>query len=297
MKKMVSVLAALCLSWAFATGVSADQTLENKACRSVHLIYPATEGVAFYTEMKVEKSSPGTYFMAAGFNMGYYGIQELYDGKKLLIFSVWDPGDPSDWDAHPDSVKEEQRVKLLYKDESVRVGRFGGEGTGGQSFLDYDWKLGQTYRFCVSAKPNGKRTEYTNWFFVPEENKWKKLVTFSTITGGKYLSGYYSFVEDFLRNGESAKIDRRASYGNGWVKDKNGQWHSLSRARFSGDSNPVMNINAGIKDNWYYLQTGGETKNDDVPLWDYMNRAPEGLSLPDIDAQPAPAPERKKETE
>ena len=265
MKRIVSVLAALCLGWVCATALHADKSLENKACRSVHLFYPAPEGVAFYTEMKVEKSSRGTYFMAAGFNMCYYVIQEPYTGKILVSFFVFVSGDHLDWKARPESVKEEDRVKLLYKDPSVRVGRFGGEGTGGQSFLDYDWKLGQTYRFCVSAKPNGNRTEYTNWFFVPEENKWKKLVTFSTITGGKYLSGYYSFVEDFLRNGESAKIDRRAAYGNGWVRDKIGQWHSLSRARFSGDSTPVMNIKAGIKDNWYYLQTGGETKNDDVP--------------------------------
>ena len=93
MKRIVSVLAALCLGWVCATALHADKSLENKACRSVHLFYPAPEGVAFYTEMKVEKSSRGTYFMAAGFNMGYYGIQELYNGKKLLIFSVWDPGD------------------------------------------------------------------------------------------------------------------------------------------------------------------------------------------------------------
>lgn len=279
MKKIISILAALSISFCAASSVQADASLENKACRSVHLGYPAPEGVAFYTEMKIEQSYPGTYFMAAGFSAGYYGMQELYNGKKLLIFSVWDPGDQND----PNMVKEEDRVKLIYKDEAVRVGRFGNEGTGGQSFLDYDWKLGETYRFCVSAIPNGKRTEYSSWFYLPEEKAWKKLVTFSTITGGKYMGGYYSFVEDFLRNGESAKQMRRAYYGNGWVKDKAGQWHAVTRARFTGDSNPVMNINSGIKDGWFYLQTGGDTKNTDNALWNYMNRTPEEVeSLPDF---------------
>lgn len=285
MKKLFSVMAALCIAFAGVQSAWADKSLENKACRSVHLWYDAPEGVAFFTEMKVEQSYKGSYFMATGFNMGYYGIQELYDGKKLLIFSIWDPVGQGD-QVNPDSVEAEKRVKLLYKDEKVRVGRFGYEGTGGQSFYDYDWKVGETYRFCVSAVPNGERTEYTGWFFVPEEKSWKKLVTFSTITGGKYLSGYYSFVEDFLRNGVSAKQMRRASYGNGWVLDKKGRWHALTQARFTGDSNPMMNINSGVKNERFYLQTGGETVNDDNPLWGTMNRAPEGLPLPDFDFKP-----------
>ena len=38
-----------------------------------------------------------------------------------------------------------------------------------------------------------------------------------TITGGDLLKGYYSFVEDFWRNGVSAQQRRRARYGNGWM--------------------------------------------------------------------------------
>src|SRR5262249_18142465 len=107
-----------------------DERLEGIACRSVHLQYRAPQGTAFYNEIAVEKSAEGTYFCVCGFNQGYYGLQELRDGKKLLIFSVWDPGKQND----PNSVADEQRVTLLYRDEAVRVGRFGNEGTGGQSF-------------------------------------------------------------------------------------------------------------------------------------------------------------------
>ena len=31
----------------------------------------------------------------------------------------------------------------------------GGEGTGGQSFHDFDWKAGDTYRFLVTCEPDG----------------------------------------------------------------------------------------------------------------------------------------------
>ena len=78
MKKLFSVMAALCIAFAGVQSAWADKSLENKACRSVHLWYDAPEGVAFFTEMKVEQSYKGSYFMATGFNMGYYGIQELF---------------------------------------------------------------------------------------------------------------------------------------------------------------------------------------------------------------------------
>ena len=86
-------LAAVVLVTAvFLSSGRADERLKGIACRSVHLHYPASEGTAFYNEATVAQSADGTYFCVCGFNGGYYGIQELANGKKLLIFSVWDPG-------------------------------------------------------------------------------------------------------------------------------------------------------------------------------------------------------------
>src|SRR5262249_17752420 len=83
------------------------------ACRSVHLHYPAPEAVAFCNEVTVDRSAPGTYFCACGFHMGYFGIQELGNGKKVVIFSVWEPGRQDD----PKAVAEERRVRLVAKGE------------------------------------------------------------------------------------------------------------------------------------------------------------------------------------
>ena len=266
------ILYAAALVVLIAVAAPADETLKGIACRSVHLGYPAPEGIAFHTEMIVEKSADGTYFMAAGWSKGYFGIQELANGKKLVLFSVWDPTAGND----PKNVNDTKRVRMLHKDEAVRVQRFGGEGTGGQSFFDYNWKIGETYRFLVTARPDGdSRTAYSGYFFIPEKKEWKHLVTFSTITKGTLLKGYYSFVEDFRRNKVSTTKERRANFANGWVKPAKGAWLPLDKARFTADANPVLNIDAGATGDRYFLATGGNISNKTTNLRDTIFRAKE----------------------
>ncbi|MGE0606090.1 MAG: DUF3472 domain-containing protein [Pirellulales bacterium] len=244
----------------------ADESLADIACRSVHLGYTAPTGTVFYNEITVEKSAPGTYFMVCGWNTGYFGIQELGDSKKVVLFSVWDNAQGDD----PAKIPAEKRVRLLHQDKSVRVGRFGGEGTGGQSFLDLDWKADETYRMAVTATPRDDRTEYAGYLYQNDQQRWLHLVTFSTITGGKPLDGYYSFVEDFRRDGASAKIARKARFGNGWVRDQKNQWQPIIQARFTADGNPAKNIDAGLIDKRFFLATGGDTSNQNCKLNETM---------------------------
>lgn len=257
------------LALAFALAIAtfpdssrADESLKDVACRSVHLGYPGPEGTLFYMELTVDESAAGSYFMACGFDAGYFGIQQLDGRRKVVIFSVWDPGDQND----PNQVAEEQRVKHVHQGEGVRIGRFGNEGTGGQSFLDFDWKVGQKYRFAVTARVVGDRTEFAGHFYLPAEQKWLHMVTFSTLAKGRRLRGYYSFIEDFRRNKISATEPRRAHFGNGWIYTTAGKWQPLARAQFTADSNPATNINAAVDGQQFVLATGGGTKNDGVKL-------------------------------
>lgn len=265
---------ALTASICFASFCSA-QNKPPRAARSVHLRYPAEDAVVYYNEVTVEKSYPATYFCVAGFNHGYFGIQELWNGKKVVIFSVWEPGNQN----NPDSVAQDKRVKVLHEGEGVRVSRFGNEGTGGKSMFDYDWKVGQTYKCMVKATIKGDRTTYAAYFYLNEENKWKHLASFQTITGGHYLNGYYSFVEDFWRNGKSAKNSRRASYGNGWIKSKAGKWKPLTQSIFTADRTPTLNIDAGEMNGRFFLQTGGDTANN-TKLRSKMNCNVEQMTRP-----------------
>ena len=260
-----------------ATTTLASERLTGIACRSVHLGYSAPEGVLFYNEIKVEESAPGTYFMVCGFGKGYFGIQQKADDRKVVLFSVWDPGKQND----PNIVPEDRKVQVLGQGEGVEVKRFGGEGTGGQSFYDFDWKVGETYRFVVAARLDGERTVFTGYFYLPEEDRWQQMATFSTLGDGKLLRGYYSFVEDFRRNRESTKHLRKASFGNAWVKTTDGKWQSLNEARFTADGNKAVNIDAGTVDNQFYLATGGDITNQGTELWQRMKLADEAFTQPE----------------
>lgn len=286
--KIVSLAALLVSCIALSSHADAPPKAEPRAARSVHLGYSAPEASAFYNELTVRQSAPGSYFMACGFTHGYFGIQELNNGKKLVIFSVWDPPSRKD-----ESVAPEDRAQTMFQAPDVRVKRFGGEGTGGQSFFDYDWKIGETCLFLVKSSVENdvdrkiQQTSYAAWFFLPATGEWKHLVTFKTITRGEQLTGTYSFVEDFRRDYKSATEIRRAEFGNGWVKDLKGDWLPMLRARFTASDaawEAKDTIDARLTDdppNAFVLQTGGDTQTH-TPLNSVLERPAAAVMPPDV---------------
>lgn len=47
----------------------------------------------FYSELRVPKGldTEGSYFMANGFNVGYFGMQVNSPTERRFLFSVWSP--------------------------------------------------------------------------------------------------------------------------------------------------------------------------------------------------------------
>ena len=257
------VVASLLLSAVHA----AEPDHRARAARSVHLGYAAPEADLFYNEMIVDRTTEGSFFMACGFQTGYFGIQDLWGGRRVAIFSVWDDHAAM----NPNSVPEDKRVRVLYQAPDVRIGRFGGEGTGAQSFYNLNWQTGKVYRFLLRSQVNSNWTAYTAWIHAGDTNGWKKLATFETIAGGRRMVGLHSFLEDFRRNFQSALEIRRARWGNTWAVDRNGAAFALRRAPYTGDDNPTLTIDAGSAGPMLYLQTGGDTKMTSR-LWSQVSR-------------------------
>lgn len=276
--------------------LQADEKLKGIACRSVHFGYPGQDAQLFYNQITVQKSAPGTYFCVIGWNKGYFGIQQLADDRRVAIFSVWDSGDND-----PNALPNDQRTQVLYVDPEVTVKRFGGEGSGGQSFLPFQWKEGQTYKFAVVSRQLGNRTAYSGWLVDPETNQWRHLITFSTITGGKPMNGFYSFVEDFKRDRKSTQFTRSAVFSGMYRSTEQGKEELQTKARFTGDSNPVENIDAQVVDGGIQLSTGGDLKNEHVKLnqvFDFETALPQQRETDELikrSQQEAQTPQERKE--
>ncbi|MEX6686565.1 DUF3472 domain-containing protein [Danxiaibacter flavus] len=203
---------------------------------SVHLNYLLPEDKQFewfYNELTIPVGSDplGSYFMSNGFGEGYCGIQVNSPTERRVLFSVWSPFKTDDPKSIPDSAK----IKLLKQGEGVHIGEFGNEGSGGQSYLRYSWKAGNTYKFLTHVKPDGKgRTEYTSYFFAPEQNKWMLIASFSRPLTNTYYKHAHSFLENF--DPEMGAHNRKVFCNNQWAMDTNGNWTELTKARFTADA-------------------------------------------------------------
>jgi len=194
--------------------------------------------IAFYNEVRVSKSTTGTYFMACGFDGGYFGIQEMLDGSKRVLFSVWDKSSEMyQGKDDPRLVAPKDRVEVLHQATDVEVKRFGGEGTGAQCLDDVTgWDVEFVVRFVVECrKTSSGRTCYAAFVCPNSDGRWKHLATYR-VAGGKPFRGFYSFVEDFRRDYASTLTEREAMFGPAWFRDGAHVWHPALQAGFTGSS-------------------------------------------------------------
>jgi hypothetical protein len=227
----------------------------------VHLRYtvPANRPLQYaYSEITVPVGEDpiGSYFMANGFSEGYFGIQVNAPEERRVLFSVWSPFQTD----NPKEIPEDQRIVSLAKGPQVRVGEFGNEGSGGQSYLVYPWEAGTTYRFLTEVRPDGEgNTIYTSWFGNKAENEWRLIASFRRPQTDTHLRGFHSFLENFSPT--FGYRERRGFYGNVWVRDTEGKWHVCRQARFSVDAtgrgDHRLDFAGGAVDATFFLRNGG----------------------------------------
>ena len=231
----------------------------------MHLNYPFADSVRakwFYNEITVPKGQDvvGSYYMANGFGEGYFGIQVNSTTERRVLFSVWSPYSTDD----PKSIPADMRITMLKKGKEVYTGEFGNEGSGGQSFLRYNWKAGNTYRFLLKGEPdNQNNTTYTAYFFAPEKNEWMLIASFRRPKTNTYLKRFHSFLENFIP--EQGDKERRVLFGNQWIADANGNWIELNKAGFTYDNTAAkgyrMDYAGGIEKGRFFLKNCGFFKD------------------------------------
>lgn len=252
---------------------------------SVHLRYvmPENEEVEwFYNEVAVPEGQDviGSYFMANGFAEGYFGMQVNSEEERRILFSVWSPFQTDD----PKSIPKDMQIKMLGKGKDVHVGEFGDEGSGGQSYLNYNWKAGNTYRFLLRGIPaGGNSTIYTAYFFAPEEGQWRLIASFKRPKTSTYLKHFHSFLENFIP--ETGDVSREVSFGNQWVRNSSEKWTELTQAKFTADNTARKGFRmdyAGGKDKELFFLKNCGFFNDYTKIDETFTRQASGRQ-PDID--------------
>ena len=233
---------------------------------SVHLSYeiPTDKNIQwFYNEVTVPEGEDkvGSYFMSNGFAEGYFGMQVNSESERRILFSVWSPYETQ----NPDDIPEDYKIILLGNGENVYVGEFGNEGSGGQSFLRYNWKAGNKYKFLLRGEPSeNNSTDYTAYFYAPETGEWQLIASFRRPHTSTYLTNFHSFLENFST--EHGFEGRKAFYDNQWVRDIDGNWIEATKAKFTADatarSGNRLDYAGGKEENRFFLKNGGFFSNN-----------------------------------
>lgn len=256
---------------------------------SVHMKYTLPEEPIeyFYNEITVPEGEDkiGSYFMTNGFGEGYCGIQANSDKERRILFSVWSPFETDD----PKAIPEDHRIKLLAQGKDVHIGEFGNEGSGGQSYLIYPWKAGETYRVITRVHPDGKgNTAYYAWFFAPEENQWRLIAGFLRPQTNVWYTGAHSFLENFIPG--QGYLERSVRFGNQWARTAKGEWKELTEGMFTYDATARAGVRqdyaGGVADNMFFLRNGGFF-NDNTEFKSMFTRQPNG-TVPEVDVSKLP---------
>ncbi|PWJ60051.1 uncharacterized protein DUF5077 [Dyadobacter jejuensis] len=229
---------------------------------SVHLNYPLPAELEpvewFYNEVTVPQGQDviGSYFMANGFAQGYFGMQVNSEQERRILFSVWSPFQTDD----PASIPVDKRIVLLSKGADVYAGEFGNEGSGGQSYLRYNWKAGNTYRFLLRGVPGqDSTTTFTAYFYAPEVGEWALIASFKRPDTKSHLTRLHSFLENFVP--DMGVVERRVNFGNQWVRSTTGEWRELTTAGFTADATARkafrMDYAGGQDAQYFYLKNCG----------------------------------------
>ncbi|HMA63152.1 MAG TPA: DUF3472 domain-containing protein, partial [bacterium] len=244
-------------------------------------------------DIKVDSSSPNTYYAPINFTGGYCGIQDIGD-RRTLHFSLWDYVD-----GDQRAVPEEAAARILWRGYNVEGSAFGGEGTGIKTWKEYNWKNDQPYRLAVKMRPvtvdtfPGSTRDY--WVLDFETGEWMHIATLwraANPESGELetdLGEVFAFVEDWAA---TAEWHRSCYVYNARKRYTSGGWHAYEQAYYNvndNENNPFTadghdpNTQAEIREeNKIWLATGGDfIPEDRAPSGTVFNFTPNNNSDPE----------------
>ena len=257
---------------------------------SIHLNFLVPEEAKkkveyFYNEIRVPEGEDvlGSYYQADGFSFGYFGIQVNSPTERRVLFSVWSPFSTDD----PKEIPEEDRIVLIKKGTDVYTGEFGNEGSGGQSFLRYNWQVNKNYGFLLKAAPDAanNRTIFTAYFKDPDIDNWKLIASFSRPKTNTYLKNLYSFLENF--NTETGHQQRKVLFTNQWIRTTDGNWMPIDKIKFTADDiarrGQRLDYRGGVQGEYFFLENCGFFNDNTTIGTEFKRTLSDNPTPPQID--------------
>lgn len=252
------------LNWNQITNLPSKQEI-GKANRIATLRSPymavwfTIPGDVRYTEYSIEFKSDyfprGSYYSLGNWNLdysflesqyesvrtdgisAYAGFQNIHDGTHLGIMSFWDVY-CTDAAGNVNTI----RPLPIYPKNPYKSGGFGGEGTGAQCMVKYNWEENHWYRFhlrCTESPDNGN-TVVEFWVCDLETNVYTLICSYDTYMKESAFKGSIAiFLENYLTEyaGEIRTLEVRKPQ---YLEETTGQWKAICK----GDMYP--NGSAGI---------------------------------------------------
>src|SRR5690606_18957165 len=141
-----------------------------------------------------------------------------------------------------------------------------------------------TYKFLLKGVPaENNSTDYTAYFYTPEDNTWNLIASFRRPQGSRHLERLYSFLENFVP--ATGNTSRKANYNNQWIYTTDNEWIELTKAKFTADATARkesrMDYAGGVNGNQFFMKNCGFFNNT-TPINSEFTRTSNGVA-PNID--------------
>lgn len=186
---------------------------------------PSDSSTGMYVEACIEKTVPGSNFVPLFFNGGYIALQDSPEGLlglRRITFHV-------QFAKQAEAEKSNNGIAILDSPQCT-TSRNNIEGV---EILhdEMKWEVAHTLKFLVLHA--GVNDGLTNYAAYADVGKGWQLLASVSVERGKSFVGYMSYIQDQLRDGNSAVQERRAQFGPIWFRNPEGKWLGAKLATFT----------------------------------------------------------------
>ena len=155
--------------------------------------------------------------------------------------------------------------KVVFADNLIRSGTFGGEGNGIQCLVRYDWKSKKKYRMFLQIKDEKATgvSHLTMWAHDYEQDIWTKLIEYDLQIKHTFLMDSCVFLENYLS--EYCAEIRTMELSDFRVFSDEGKWVRANAVRLGQSYNYPGSYNYGVQGNIIWGITTGLPNRCRIP--------------------------------